>query len=136
MEYDEPAGCLEFLGDGHTDAYEVWGTPGSGGSRAAIMVDSGYDREGSGFDEVCAEAVRAAWEGWFGPLASFSHGEGPGGRIASASAACADGMAVEARFLPDADGTPVEALAVVEPGAPADVREALLSVVRTARVAP
>lgn len=138
VEYGEPADCLEFLGDGHTDAYEVWGAPqGPGsGSRAGIMVDSGYDREGSGFDEVCAEAVRATWRGWHGGLTSFSHEEGPGGRIASASAAGADGTAVEARFLPDGDGTLVEALAVVEPGAPADVREALLSVVRTARVAP
>lgn len=138
VEYDEPADCLEFLGDGHTDAYEVWGAPpGSGsGSRAGIMVDSGYDREGSGFDTVDAGSVRAAWEGWFGGLASFSHGEGPDGRITSASASCADGTLVEARFLPGADGRPVEAIAVVEPDAPVDVREALLSVVRSARVAP
>lgn len=33
------------------------------------------------------------------------------------------------------DGTLVEALAVVEPNAPVDVREALLSVVHIARVA-
>ncbi len=138
VEYDEPADCLEFLGDGHTDAYEVWGAPqGPGfGSRAAIMVDSGYDREGSGFDAVCAEAVRAAWGRWYGGLASFSHSEGPDGRIASASAACTDGTVVEARFLPGGGGRPVEALAVVEPDAPIDVREALLSVVRSARVAP
>ena len=137
LEYDEPADCLEFLGDAHTDAYEAWGAPeGPGsGSVAAVMVDSGYDAEGSGSDRVDAGSVRAAWEGWFGPLRSFSHEEGPGGRIARADAVGADGTVVASRFLPDADGTPVEVTAQVRPDAPDGVREALLSVVSSARMA-
>ena len=133
VTYKEPPECLEFLGDAHTDAYEVWGVPEDSSSHAALMIDSGYDREGSGFDDITRESVHAAWERWHGPLRSFESGQ-EGANIWWTQAEGAAGQYVFSRFLPDADGRPFEATATILPHVAEEVREALLSVVHTVRI--
>ena len=133
VTYKEPPECLEFLGDAHTDAYEVWGVPEDSSSHAALMIDSGYDREGSGFDDITRESVHAAWERWHGPLRSFESGQ-EDANIWWAQAEGAAGQYIFSRFLPDADGRPFEATATILPHVTEEVREALLSVVHTVRI--
>ena len=133
VTYKEPPECLEFLGDAHTDAYEVWGVPEDSSSHAALMIDSGYDREGSGFDDITRESVHAAWERWHGPLRSFESGQ-EDANIWWAQAEGAAGQYIFSRFLPDADDRPFEATATILPHVTEEVREALLSVVHTVRI--
>lgn len=133
VTYKEPPECLEFLGDAHTDAYEVWGVPEDSSSHAALMIDSGYDREGSGFDDITRESVHAAWERWHGPLRSFESGQ-EDVNIWWTQAEGAAGQYIFSRFLPDADGRPFEATATILPHVTEEVREALLSVVHTVRI--
>lgn len=133
VTYKEPPECLEFLGDAHTDAYEVWGVSEDSSSHAALMIDSGYDREGSGFDDITKESVHAAWECWHGPLRSFESGQ-EDANIWWTQAEGAAGQYIFSRFLPDANGRPFEATATILPHVTEEVREALLSVVHTVRI--
>ena len=133
VTYKEPPECLEFLGDAHTDAYEVWGVPEDSSSHAALMIDSGYDREGSGFDDITRESVHAAWERWHGPLRSFESGQ-EDVNIWWTQAEGAAGQYIFSRFLPDADDRPFEATATILPHVTEEVREALLLVVHTVRI--